>query len=45
MTAVYSGADGFNTSTSTASTVDVSTDPVIVDTVTTLNVAGRGENR
>ncbi|MBP1161037.1 Ig-like domain-containing protein [Rhodococcus sp. PvR099] len=43
VTAVYSGADGFNTSTSTASTVDVSTDPVIVDTVTTLNVPGEAK--
>ncbi|MFD1814742.1 Ig-like domain repeat protein, partial [Rhodococcus gannanensis] len=38
ITAVYSGAEGFATSTSTASNVDVSTDPVIVDTTTTLNV-------
>ncbi|SEK53784.1 Ig-like domain-containing protein [Rhodococcus maanshanensis] len=43
VTAVYSGADGFNTSTSTASTVQVSTDPVIVDTVTTLNVPGEAK--
>ncbi|MFC7451215.1 Ig-like domain repeat protein [Rhodococcus daqingensis] len=43
VTAVYSGTDGFNTSTSTASTVDVSTDPVIVDTVTTLNVPGEAK--
>ncbi|WP_051637037.1 beta strand repeat-containing protein [Rhodococcus sp. UNC363MFTsu5.1] len=43
VTAVYSGADGFNTSTSTASTVQVSTDPVIVDTVTTINVPGEAK--
>ncbi|MFE3345839.1 beta strand repeat-containing protein, partial [Rhodococcus sp. NPDC059179] len=43
VTAVYSGANGFNTSTSAASTVDVSTDPVIVDTVTTLNVPGEAK--
>ncbi|MFC4605959.1 beta strand repeat-containing protein [Rhodococcus kronopolitis] len=40
ITAVYSGAEGFATSTSAAGTVDVSTDPVIVDTTTTLNVPG-----
>ncbi|EME17888.1 beta strand repeat-containing protein, partial [Rhodococcus triatomae] len=38
ITAVYSGDSGFNTSTSAASNVEVSTDPVVVDTTTTLNV-------
>ncbi|MFC9920685.1 Ig-like domain repeat protein, partial [Rhodococcus sp. NPDC127527] len=38
VTAVYSGDAGHNTSTSAAANVDVSTDPVIVDTTTTLNV-------
>ncbi|WP_171018824.1 Ig-like domain-containing protein, partial [Rhodococcus sp. Q] len=40
ITAVYSGAEGFATSTSAASNVEVSTDPVVVDTTTTLNVPG-----
>ena len=38
ITAVYSGAEGFATSTSAPGTVDVSTDPVVVDTTTTLGV-------
>ncbi|MFD1811913.1 beta strand repeat-containing protein [Rhodococcus gannanensis] len=38
ITAVYSGAEGFATSTSAPGTVDVSTDPVVVDTTTTLSV-------
>ncbi|NMM92779.1 hypothetical protein B2J88_52675, partial [Rhodococcus sp. SRB_17] len=38
ITAVYSGDATNRTSTSAASTVEVSTDPVIVDTTTTLNV-------
>ncbi|MGW0043222.1 beta strand repeat-containing protein [Rhodococcus sp. NPDC003348] len=38
ITAVYSGAEGFATSTSAAGTVEVSTDPVVVDSTTTLNV-------
>ncbi|WP_137875496.1 Ig-like domain-containing protein, partial [Rhodococcus sp. Q] len=40
ITAAYSGAEGFATSVSALGTVDVSTDPVIVDTTTTLNVTG-----
>ncbi|MCJ0907016.1 Ig-like domain-containing protein, partial [Rhodococcus sp. ARC_M6] len=38
ITAVYSGDATNRTSTSAASTVEVSTDPVIVDSTTTLNV-------
>ncbi|EME17908.1 Ig-like domain-containing protein, partial [Rhodococcus triatomae] len=38
ITAVYSGDATHNASTSAAGTVEVSTDPVIVDTTTTLNV-------
>ena len=40
ITAVYSGDATNRTSTSDASVVEVSTDPVIVDTTTTLNVPG-----